>query len=198
MKIIGVGCGPGMISLAAIEAIGQADLIYGSKRAIELAKDHISKNCTVHEITDYKRLRELREDAVLLSTGDPMLAGLGYLGGQIIPGISSMQVAFARLGISLTRGVIINVHGRDHSPSGERIIEEVRRGNIVFVIADPEYNISETGALITNAGIECNIAICERLGYPDERIAVSRAKSPPEPVSPLFSLVIGDFPHPNR
>lgn len=193
MKVVGVGCGPGMISVMAIEAIRQAHLIYGSQRAIELAENYIHKNCRVHEITDYKALRELQGDAVVLSTGDPMMAGLGYMGGQVIPGISSMQVAFARLGISLTKGVVINVHGKDHGPAGDRIIDEIRRGRIVFVIADPKYDISEIGTLLVNAGLECNIAICERLGYPDERLAVGTAKSPPKAKTRLFALVIGVF-----
>ena len=50
--------------------------------------------------------------AVVLSTGDPMLSGLGYLEGQVIPGISSMQVACARLKISQLRMVPVTLHGR--------------------------------------------------------------------------------------
>lgn len=44
MKIVGVGCGPGMLTEEAISAIESADLIYGSERALELASAHIEKN----------------------------------------------------------------------------------------------------------------------------------------------------------
>ncbi|HDS63810.1 MAG TPA: cobalt-precorrin-7 (C(5))-methyltransferase, partial [Methanofollis liminatans] len=84
MKIVGVGCGPGMITAAAAAAIAGAALIYGSDRAIDLARPYIREGTAVHEITDYKRLRSLPDDAVVLSTGDPMLAGLGYLGGEVV------------------------------------------------------------------------------------------------------------------
>ncbi|SNQ59038.1 SAM-dependent methyltransferase [Candidatus Methanoperedens nitratireducens] len=74
MKIVGVGAGPDLLTQEAISAIGNATLIFGSRRAIELAKEHIK--CEAHEITDYS-LSSLPQDAVVLATGDPMLSGLG-------------------------------------------------------------------------------------------------------------------------
>ncbi|HQI55074.1 MAG TPA: SAM-dependent methyltransferase, partial [Methanothrix soehngenii] len=112
MIIVGVGIGPGMMTQEAGEAIGRARLIYGSKRSIDLAREYIDPDCIVREIEDYKRLSSLPEEAVVLSTGDPMLSGLGYLPGRVIPGISSLQVACARLKISELDVVPITVHGR--------------------------------------------------------------------------------------
>ena len=90
--VVGVGCGPGMLTERAIAIIRDAELIYGSKSAIERAAPHICSGCVVRTITDYKALRKLPENAVVLSTGDPMLAGLGYLGGEVISGISSSTI----------------------------------------------------------------------------------------------------------
>ena len=112
MIIVGVGIGPGMMTQEAGEAIGRARLIYGSKRSIDLAREYIGPECIVREIGDYKGLSSLPEGAVVLSTGDPMLSGLGYLPGRVIPGISSLQVACARLKISELNVVPITVHGR--------------------------------------------------------------------------------------
>ena len=53
---------------------------------------HFHFICTVKTIDDFKNLDTLAKDAVILSTGDPMLAGLGYLAGEVIPGISSSEV----------------------------------------------------------------------------------------------------------
>ena len=77
MKIVGVGCGPGMLTEQATQAIRAAHLIYGSSRAIDMAKNLIPENCTVRSISDYRNLSQLPDNAVVLSTGDPMLAGLG-------------------------------------------------------------------------------------------------------------------------
>jgi len=65
MKIVGVGAGPGLLTEEAISAIENATVIFGSKRAIALAKEHIG--CEVHEITDYT-LDSLPGNAVVLST----------------------------------------------------------------------------------------------------------------------------------
>jgi len=190
MRIVGVGCGPGMMTASAAAAIAGAAIIYGSDRAIALARPYIREGTVVHEIEDYKRLRSLPADAVVLSTGDPMLAGLGYLGGEVIPGISSMQVAFARLGISLVKSAVVTAHGKDHATAIRDATAEVARGKVVFLIADPAFSVRDLAAALP-AGIR--IAICEDLGYPEERIAVGIVEEPPVPESGLFVVVAGLF-----
>ena len=81
MIIVGVGTGPKMLTQEAGEIINQARLIYGSERAIDLVRDHIFPGSLVIVIEDYGKLASLPEAAVVLSTGDPMLSGLGYLKG---------------------------------------------------------------------------------------------------------------------
>jgi cobalt-precorrin-7 (C5)-methyltransferase len=137
MKIIGVGCGPGLLTEQAIREISRATVIFGSDRAIALAKSHIPFDCTVKTIDDFKNLDKLAKDAIILSTGDPMLAGLGYLQGEVIPGISSLQVATARLHIPVSRVSVVVAHGKGHEKGMQDTIEEVQRGKIVFLLADP-------------------------------------------------------------
>jgi cobalt-precorrin-7 (C5)-methyltransferase len=193
MKVVGTGCGPGMITLEAIEAIGQARRIYGSARAIALVREHIHEACEVREINDYKKLAELPEDSVLLSTGDPMLAGLGGYGSVIIPGISSMQVAFARLRLPLSEAVVVTAHGRDHDEAVSMTAEEVARNRIVFLIADPWFDVKKLAGHLACCGLACEIVLCEELGYPAERIAKGTVAAPPGAKSGMFSLVIGNF-----
>ncbi|QSZ68002.1 cobalt-precorrin-7 (C(5))-methyltransferase [Methanofollis aquaemaris] len=188
MKVVGVGCGPGMLTDEAARVIGDAALIYGSARAIDLARSEIRDRCEVHEITDYKALRSLPDDAVVLSTGDPMLAGLGYLGGEVVPGVSSMQVAFARLGLSLVKAAVVTAHGKDHAAAIREAAEEIGRGKVVFLIADPEFSVKALAAALPG---ETGLAVCEDLGYPEERVAVGTAAEPPVPVSGLFVVVVG-------
>ena len=59
MKVVGVGAGPGMLTFEAARVVGEARLIYGSERAIELASSQIDPRSDVHVIDDYKALREL-------------------------------------------------------------------------------------------------------------------------------------------
>ncbi|MDD4299201.1 MAG: cobalt-precorrin-7 (C(5))-methyltransferase [Methanomicrobium sp.] len=193
MIIVGSGCGPGMLTEEAIKAIQKASLIYGSKRAIELCRNYISKTSDVREITDYKNLHTLPDDAVVLSTGDPMLAGLGYLKGKIIPGISSMQYAFAKLKIPLTKAVVVNSHGKDHDAAVQKTLCEIERGYIVFLIAEPGFETADLCRALNSSDSDIKITVCENLGYSDERIITSFVSSPPEKKSSLFALIAGRY-----
>lgn len=193
MKIIGVGCGPGLLTEQAIRELRRARFAYGSERAIELARAHLPKNCIARSIDDYKKLPELPENAVILSTGDPMLAGLGYLKGEVIPGISSLQIASARLHIPLSRISVVVAHGRGHEQGMHDTAEEVRRGKTVFLLADPKFSVRDLYCRLAALSLPLQIAVCENLAYPDERIAVGDIVNPPMPESDLYSLVIGNF-----
>ncbi|HMK15524.1 MAG TPA: cobalt-precorrin-7 (C(5))-methyltransferase [Methanomicrobiales archaeon] len=193
MKVVGVGCAPGLLTEEAIRALRRAGKVYGSRRAIEIAREVLPRSCEVHEIRDYSS-PDIPEDAVLLSTGDPMLAGLGDRGGEVITGISSLQLAFARLRLPLARVSVVDGHARAATEAVAATVEEVRRGKIVFLLPDPSFPLDTLAGALRDAGISSTIAICEDLGYPSERIAGGTPTSPPEVRSRLFSLVIGDFP----
>jgi cobalt-precorrin-7 (C5)-methyltransferase len=193
MKIIGVGCGPGLLTEQAIRELKKARFAYGSDRAIELARAYLPKNCTVRSIDDYKKLSTLPDNVVILSTGDPMLAGLGYLKGEVIPGISSLQIAAARLHIPLSRVVVVVAHGHGHEQGMLDTVDEVKRGKIVFLLADPKFSVADLYSRLAALNPPLRVAVCENLAYPDERIVVGDIASPPQPESDLYSLVIGNF-----
>ena len=212
MKIVGVGCGPGLLTEEAIRALRAARRVYGSRRAIEIAGPVLPRSAEVHEIRDYSTL-DIPADAVLLSTGDPMLAGLGEREGEVIPGISSLQLSFARLRLPLVKVAVVDGHGRDPGQAIAETVGEVRRGKIVFLIPDPSFPLKDLAGTLAGEGISCpegprsppddpgslldpgscTIALCEDLGYPAERIVRGTPANPPEIRSRLFSLVIGRF-----
>jgi cobalt-precorrin-7 (C5)-methyltransferase len=190
MIIVGVGIGPKMLTPEAREAIGQARLIYGSKRAIDLVRDHIFPGSTVEVIEDYGKLTDLPEEAVVLSTGDPMLSGLGYLKGQVIPGISSMQVACARLKVSQLKVIPITVHGRSLDP--EAIAFELRRERCVFLLTDESTDLQGLCRYLESQGLHRAVASLTDLGYPEERIDKGSTASPPQAPG-LSCILIGKF-----
>lgn len=187
MKIIGVGCGPGMITEEGIRILRNAALVYGSLRAIELASVYLT-DAEVHEITDYKSLRTLPDTAVVLSTGDPLMAGLGYLPGDVISGISSLQAAYAKLHIPWTNAAVVNAHGKNHAEAVAKAAVDIRNGHSVFLIADPEFSIENLAASLPP---ETKIAVCSDLGYSTESVNAGTAENPPKPSSPLFCVVCG-------
>jgi cobalt-precorrin-7 (C5)-methyltransferase len=182
-----------MLTEQAIREVSRATLIFGSDRAIKLATPYIPASCVVRTIDDFKNLSSIGGDAVILSTGDPMLAGLGYLSGEVIPGISSLQVAMARLHIPVSRVSVVVAHGKGHKKGIVDTIEEVKRGKIVFFLADPKFDVKELYAELSALPTKISIALCENLGYPEERILTRDIVSPPQPTEALYSLVIGNF-----
>jgi cobalt-precorrin-7 (C5)-methyltransferase len=191
MIIVGVGAGPGMLTEEAIEAIARARDIYGSKRAIDLASQHFPPGCSVNLIEDYGKLRELPESAVVLSTGDPMLGGLGYLEGPVIPGISSLAVACARLKVSQLKVVPLTFHGRPMDP--DAVAWELRRGRCVFLLIDEEMDLPGLCRYLEDLGLSRDLAVLSDLGYPQERIVLGGTDLPPEAPG-LSCLMIGDLP----
>jgi cobalt-precorrin-7 (C5)-methyltransferase len=190
MIIVGVGIGPKMLTPEAREAINQARLIYGSKRAIDLVRDHISPGSSVNVIENYGKLANLPDAAVVLSTGDPMLSGLGYLQGRVIPGISSMQVACARLKISQLKVVPITVHGRSLDPAA--IAFELRRERCVFLLTDDSTDLEGLCRYLESQGLHRAVASLTNLGYPEEKIDRGSTASPPKAPG-LSCVLIGEF-----
>lgn len=192
MKIVGVGAAPDLLTEEAISAIQSAEIIFGSKRAIELAGEHI--RCEAHELTDYT-LGSLPANAVVLSTGDPMLSGLGKYarkGNEIIPGISSMQLACARLRLDVESLAVITAHSRDIEPVKKRLISELRNGKNVFILPDSSFGVNEISGFLKSEGLQRQISVCERLGYPEERITTRTTENPPSAESDMYCVVISD------
>lgn len=190
MKVVGVGCGPGMLTEAAIQVIQSSYLIAGSERAIDLVREIIPAGAEIKVITDFKILKTLPDHAVILSTGDPMISGLGYLGGEIIPGISSVQLGAAKTKITLTNLFLITAHGRNHEQAVHECCEMIRARRKVCIIADPAFPIHSLGHALSDIHPDIQIFICENLGYPDERIARGTAQEPPKVVGTMFILFI--------
>lgn len=193
MIVIGVGCGPGMMTEEAVRELSKARTVYGSKRSVELAQRHLRKGAKVVPVDDYAALDEVPEKAVLLSTGDPMLAGLGYRAEKVIPGISSMQAAYARLGAPLENTVIMSAQGKYYKMALKNTVDEVLRGRNVFLLADPTFSVKELADMLAGSSPECRIAVCERLGYEDERVQVGTPLEPPETKTKLFVVIAGEW-----
>lgn len=195
MKIVGVGAGPGMLTELGAKAIENASIIYGSGRAIELVRPHI--RCDAHEIKDYSALHLLPADAIVLSTGDPMLSGLGgklrgHDGIEVIPGISSMQVACARLGVRMEMLEVITVHGRSAGDAAARIGQALGEGRTVFMLPDKAFGVTEIAKVLRVTGCDVPIALCENLGYEDERVVVGTAKEPPVAKGGMACVIVGE------
>jgi len=90
---------------------------------------------------------------------------------------------------------VVVAHGKGHEKGMQETLLEVKHGKIVFLLADPKFNVTELYRLLSAAEIPVplRIAVCENLGYPEERIITGDLQALPMPKADLYSLVIGHF-----
>ena len=87
---------------------------------------------------------------------------------EVIPGISSMQLAFSRLALPWHDAELLSFHGRE--PESEKLI--YREGRILGFLTDTKNNSRTVPEKLMQAGWpkEAKLAICARLSYDDEEI----------------------------
>lgn len=147
LNIVGVGICEGQITERASKIIAEAEVVFGSKKAINLASKYIlGEVCELKRFDEkiYAEIERLAENkkAVVLSTGDPMVAGLGTkLRGNVEPGISSVQMALARLKEDLCNTIVIDAHARD----AKEELDLIEKRNLI-ILADKKFDPSVFGS----------------------------------------------------
>ena len=116
---------------------------------------------------------------VMLASGDPLFYGtarylcenLGKDRFEVLPHVSSMQLAFARVKESWDEAYLTNLA----SQSLERVVERIRSAEKVGLFTTEETPPKALAQAMRDKGIEYfTIYVCENLGSRDER--VTRAK----------------------
>ncbi len=193
-KIYIVGIGPGgseYLTKKAVDTVKTSDYTVGSTRAIDLFEDVNNKIAfNVKELLD--KLDEGVQLACdgntvsILSTGDPGFSGVlntvlrisseknfNKDNIEVIPGISSLQLAAAKNHIQWDNANVMTFHGRENI---EDILPVINNGKTT--IALPSRKIKDMAQFLLDNGVEENrkVVVCERLSYPDERIVESTLK----------------------
>ena len=190
-KIYIIGIGPGSseyLTRKAIDTVEMSDYTVGSTRAIELFDD--VQNTIPFNV---KELLDTLEKGVklavdgnvvsILSTGDPGFSGVlntvlrlsdenGFSRQniEVIPGISSLQLAAARCHIQWDNSNVMTFHGRENI---EDILPVINNGKTT--IALPSRKVKDMAQFLLDNGVESDrkVTVCERLSYPDEKIVTT-------------------------
>jgi cobalt-precorrin-7 (C5)-methyltransferase len=186
-KIIIVGCGPGAeeyITPAARAGAAKADVLIVSQRLKELfpevAAERIDSGTDIAGTLDIiASRRDEGRQVVLLATGDPGVASLaqpvirrfGRENCEVIPGISSIQVAFARLGLDWREVRIITAHSSDPEESAD----DLRDCGKIAVLGGRDGSLRWAAGLIPGLGQDRRVFLCEDLTLPGEKIREVRA-----------------------
>lgn len=185
-KIIIAGIGPGdksYITPVALEKIQSAKFLLGGRRAL---KDFSSADQEIFPITadlesaiNFIREKILIDNVVVMVSGDP-----GYYSMldlikknfpleiiEVIPSISAMQLAFAKLSLSWHDAKLLSFHGR--RPNDEDL--KFTPQKILGMLTDAKFNSATISQILIDNGWDKNskLAICSRLSYPDEKIILT-------------------------
>jgi precorrin-6Y C5,15-methyltransferase (decarboxylating) len=109
---------------------------------------------------------------VVLASGDPGYFGIVRLLGarfgrenlRVLPGSSSVSVAFARAGLSWDDAVTVSAHGRDP----RRAVNVCRAHRKVAVLTAPDFGPADLAESLD--GLGRTLVVAEKLGEPDERV----------------------------
>ncbi|MBI5686134.1 MAG: precorrin-6y C5,15-methyltransferase (decarboxylating) subunit CbiE [Verrucomicrobia bacterium] len=180
-KITIVGCGPGALDYltpVARAAIEHAKVLVGAQRLLDLFPtqdaERIVVKADIETVLGQIAARAGQKRVVALVTGDPGLCSLatpivkrfGRAACQIIPGVSSVQVAFARLGLDWLDARIVTAHDKKPDTSAAALVREKK----LAVLAGNDTTQPWIASLATALAASHQVFVCENLTLPDERI----------------------------
>ena len=196
--IIGVlDDGEQSLMASCLDSIRQADVIIGGTRTLSLFKHLFSKNTQVHDLTaclgkvpKWVKAAQIKGQAVVvLATGDPLCHGIGSyliknLGQEhctIIPNLSILQLAFARMGLAWQHLHICSVHSRDAGEwepgAGSEhgfypLLQAACEHDLIAVYTSPENTPDRIARMMQSEGMQDNFtfSVAECLLREDERI----------------------------
>ena len=176
-----VGCGPGAadyLTVAAREAVAAADVLCGSRRLLEMfpcaGRERIQLAFDDKALDELDAIVRQGRPVTVLVSGDPgvfsaakgIVARFGRDRCRVIPGISSLQVAFARLGLDWAGARIVSAHGRIPAET-----HDVLAGcDKIAVFAGTPEALAWTAALAERLAATHSVWLCERLTMEGERV----------------------------
>ncbi|MFM9281378.1 precorrin-6y C5,15-methyltransferase (decarboxylating) subunit CbiE [Paenibacillus jiagnxiensis] len=177
--VIGIGeDGADGLTAESLRHIHNADLLIGGERQLAFIQDfkgekRVLKSGLAALVEELKE-RCTRERVVVLASGDPLFFGIaGYLAGKLEPGIldiiphlSSVQLAFAKLGVSWQDAVVDSVHGRPITGLAQRIDGQSK----VALLTDEINTPAAVADYLLRFGMtEYDAFVGENLGGPEEK-----------------------------
>ena len=181
-KIPIVGVGPdGLAGLTnrSRELLLAAEVVYGSEAALrllpELAAERVPIGTDLPAVVERLRAGLGNRAQAVAATGDPLFYGtarylcdkVGADHFEVVPHVSSMQLAFARLKISWEDAYLTDLSARPI----EQVIDRIRSAETVGLFPAEASPPNRVARELLSRGIDYfRAAVCENLGGKDERV----------------------------
>ncbi len=200
MHIVGIGDdGVEGMTAQARRVLESADVLLGPESCATLLPaslaERLETTANLEELCDRIEAAGPRR-LVVLASGDPLFYGTaryvcGRLGKdrfEVVPHVSSMQLAFARVKESWEEAFLANLSGQ----SIERVVDKIRGSETVGLFTSEQWPPSAVARTLLDEGIDYFQAyVCENLGSPDERVTQgSLADIAAEAFGPLNVMIL--------
>ena len=196
-----VGCGPGSLEYVTplvYKMAHEADVLVGAQRLLDLfpqtAAQRIPVSSRIEELLDQLEKIPPEKRIVVLVTGDPGLLSLARLviarfgrdACRVIAGVSSLQVAFAVLGLDWHDALVIDAHG-----DLPRIDDaSIAHAGKIAVYSGKKESFKWMAGLARLLGSEYRIFLCADLTLPGETVREITEDDLLEEGYPSLSIVI--------
>ncbi|MBI5493115.1 MAG: precorrin-6y C5,15-methyltransferase (decarboxylating) subunit CbiE [Deltaproteobacteria bacterium] len=183
IHVIGIGLkGRESLRKRPLGLIKRATLIAGGKRHLDEFPDSGAKKLAIGPDLDWLA-SEIRQEVkrkgsvVVLATGDPLLFGaasfiikrFGKRNVEVIPNVSTVQEAFAKIKEDMNGVKVLSAHGRNKTP--EELCGELAPHDRAAVFTDSTNTPSRIARALIDKGMTGYRAfVCESLGTKKEKI----------------------------
>lgn len=185
--------------------VEQAGRLVGERRLLALVPEAAGQQRVVLGTNLDEVLRVLDSSpavsTAVLAEGDPLFYGvarflcdkLGKDRFEVVPHVSTMQMAFARVKESWEDALLANLA----SQGLESLLEQIRSAEKVGLFTDEVYPPERVAEILLEQGIDYFVAyVCENLGSPDERVTRGElAEIASHEFAPLNVLILVRKPH---
>lgn len=197
-RIIGVlDDGVASLGRTAQAHLQQAQLVIGGTRTLQLLAAQISPDAQQRDLTGalsqvpewIRAAQAAGQRVVVLATGDPLCHGIAaYLASrlcieaiEVIPNVSTLQLACARLGLPWQDMKFSSVHSRDagdwvagSDPSHGlyALLRDIRQNDRLAILTSPFNTPDRIARMLVTEGLadDFEMAVAERLCQPEERV----------------------------
>lgn len=197
-RVIGVlDDGAASLGATALAHLRHADLVIGGARTLALFDDDIAPGAVRRDLTGQlgavpgwiRGAREARLRSVVLATGDPLCHGIAsYLAAhlcieaiEVLPNVSTLQLACARVGLAWQDARIVSIHAKDAGEWAQgaapghglyALAQALRRHDRLAVLTSPDNTPDRIARLLLAEGLgdDFHLAVAERLCTADERV----------------------------
>ena len=202
-RVIGVlDDGVASLGSSALAHLQQAQLVIGGARALQLFGEHIDPLArqldltgALSQVPEWIRAAQTENQrVVVLATGDPLCHGIAaYLASrlcieaiEVLPNVSTLQLACARLSLPWQDMKFSSVHAKDAGDWTEgaepghglyALLRDIRQNDRLAILTSPANTPDRIARMLVTEGLadDFEIAVAERLCQPEERIVSGMA-----------------------